>query len=59
MAPRILKPQHEVEVSGKLHVPADLPPGKDHRYPLDRKVGGPQSLCGCGGNNLNKSLYSL
>jgi len=29
-----------MEVSGQLHVPAALPPGKE---PLDRRLGGPQS----------------
>jgi hypothetical protein len=27
--PRILRPQQYVEVSGQLHAPAVLPPGKD------------------------------
>jgi hypothetical protein len=38
-----------MEVSGQLHVPAALPSGKEPRYPLDRRVGGPQSLSGRGG----------
>jgi hypothetical protein len=37
-----------MEVSGQLHGPAALPPGKDH-LPLDRRVGGPQSRSGRGG----------
>jgi hypothetical protein len=28
---------------GQLHAPAALPPGKKPRYPLDRRLGGPQS----------------
>jgi hypothetical protein len=33
-------------VSGQLHAPAALPPGKEPRYPLDRRLGGPQSRSG-------------
>jgi hypothetical protein len=36
-------PQHYLEVRGQLHVPAALPRGKSPRYPLDRRLGGPQS----------------
>jgi len=32
-----------MEVSGQLHAPAALPPGKSPRYPLDRRLGGPPS----------------
>jgi hypothetical protein len=32
-----------MEVSGQLHAPAALPPGKAPRYSLDRRLGGPQS----------------
>jgi hypothetical protein len=35
--------RHKLEVSGQLHAPATLPPGKELRYPLDRLLGGPQS----------------
>jgi hypothetical protein len=35
-----------LEVSGQLHATAALPPGKDPRYPLDRRLGGPQSRSG-------------
>jgi len=31
-----------MEVSGQLFAPAALPPGKEPRYPLDRRLGGPQ-----------------
>jgi hypothetical protein len=30
-------------VSGQLHAPAALPPGKSSRYPLYRRLGGPQT----------------
>jgi hypothetical protein len=34
---------------GQLHAAADLPPGYSPQYPLDRRLAGPQSLCGrCG-----------
>jgi len=32
-----------MEVSGQLHVPAASPPGKNPWYPLDRRLGRPQS----------------
>jgi hypothetical protein len=35
-----------MEMSGQLHAPAALPPGKEPRYPLDRTLGGPQSRSG-------------
>jgi hypothetical protein len=36
-------------VSVQLHAPAALPRGKSYRYPLDRRLGGPQSRSGrCG-----------
>jgi hypothetical protein len=38
-----------MEVSGQLHAPADLPPGKSPWFPLDRRLGGPQSRSGHGG----------
>jgi hypothetical protein len=31
---------------GQLHAPAALPPGKEPRYQLDRRLGGPQSWSG-------------
>jgi hypothetical protein len=40
-----------MEVSGQLHAPASLPPGKSSRYPLDKRVGGPQSRSGRRGEN--------
>jgi len=36
-------------VSGQLHTPAALPAGKNPWYPLDRRLGGPQSRSGRGG----------
>jgi hypothetical protein len=35
-----------LEVSGQLHAPAALPPGKSPRYPFYRRLGGPQSRSG-------------
>jgi hypothetical protein len=35
-----------LEVSGQLHAPAALPPGKSLRYPFYRRLGGPQSQSG-------------
>jgi hypothetical protein len=34
------------KVSGQLHAPPALPPGKGPRYPFDRRLGGPQSRSG-------------
>jgi hypothetical protein len=43
-----------MEVSGQLHAPAALPPGKAPSwYPLDRKLGGPQNRSGRGGEEKN------
>jgi len=30
-----------MKVGGQLHAPITLPPGKETRYPLDRRLGGP------------------
>jgi len=35
-----------MEVSCKFYAPAALPPGKSPRYPLDRRVDGPQNRSG-------------
>jgi hypothetical protein len=35
-----------MEVSGQFHAPAALPQGKSTWYPLDRRLGGPQSRSG-------------
>jgi hypothetical protein len=40
-----------MEVSGQLHVPADYGQGKIPYYPLDRRLGGPQSRSGRGGED--------
>jgi hypothetical protein len=42
-----------MEVSGQLHAPAALLPGKEPCYPLDRRLGGPQSSSGRGGEEKN------
>jgi hypothetical protein len=42
-----------MEVSGQIHDPAALPPGKEHRYPIDRRLGGPQSRSGRGDEEKN------
>jgi hypothetical protein len=39
-------PRHKLKVSGQLQAPSALPPGKEPRYPLDRRLGGPQSRSG-------------
>jgi hypothetical protein len=31
---------------GQFHAPASLPTGKSPQYPLDRRLGGPQSRSG-------------
>jgi hypothetical protein len=47
-----------MEVSGQLHAPADLPQGKSAWYPLDRRMSGPQSRSGCGGEEKNSQPLS-
>jgi len=47
-----------MKVSGELHAPAALPPGKDPLYPLDTRLCGPQSWSGRGGEE-KKSHMSL
>jgi hypothetical protein len=41
IAPRIIDLGTRCEVSGQLHDPVVLPPGKCPCYPLDRRLGGP------------------
>jgi hypothetical protein len=42
-----------MEVNGLLHVPAALPPTKEHRQQSDRRLVGPHGLFGhCGGKIL-------
>jgi hypothetical protein len=45
-----------MEVSGQLHAPAALPQGKSPRYPLDRRLDGPQNRSGRGGEEKNSQL---
>jgi hypothetical protein len=42
-----------MEVSGQLHAPAAFPQGKSRWYPLDRRLGGPQSSSGRDGKEKN------
>jgi hypothetical protein len=42
-----------MEVSGQLHALAILLQGKNPWYPLDRRLGGPWSQSGCGGEEKN------
>jgi hypothetical protein len=46
-------PLHWMEVSGQLHAPTVLPPGKGLWYPLCRRLGGPQSRSSRGGKEKN------
>jgi hypothetical protein len=45
-----------MEVSGQLHASATLPPEKRSSYVLDRRMGGPQSRSGRGGEKKNSQL---
>jgi hypothetical protein len=47
-----------MEVSGQLHDPAALHPGKEPLVPLDRRLGGPQSRSGRGGEEKNSQPQS-
>jgi hypothetical protein len=42
-----------MEVSGQLHAPVALPQRKSRRYPLGRRLGGPHSQSGGGGEVIN------
>jgi hypothetical protein len=42
-----------MEVSGQLHAPAALSQGKSPWYPLERRLDGPQSRSGRGGEEKN------
>jgi hypothetical protein len=42
-----------MKVSGQLRAPDALPPGKNTRYPLDRRLVGPQSRSDSYGVELN------
>jgi hypothetical protein len=48
-----------MELSGKLHAPAALPPRKSPRYLLDMKLGGPQSRSGRCGGEKNLALPGI
>jgi hypothetical protein len=45
-----------MEMSDQLHAPAALLQGKSPRYPLDRRLTGPQSHYGRGGEEKNSQL---
>jgi hypothetical protein len=40
---KLLDTPSHMDVTGTLHAPVALPTGKNPRYPLDRRLGGPQS----------------
>jgi hypothetical protein len=40
-------------MSGQFHAPAALPPGKEHRYALNRRMGGPQIAFGSCGEKIS------
>jgi hypothetical protein len=42
-----------MEVSGQFHSPVALTPEKEPWYPLDRRLGEPQSRSGRGGEEKN------
>jgi hypothetical protein len=42
-----------MEVSGQLHAPAALPPGKEFRHALDKELCVPQSRYGLWGEQKN------
>jgi hypothetical protein len=47
IAPTHSEPRHWMRVSGQHHTPTALyPRGKEPRYPLYRRLGGPQSRSG-------------
>jgi hypothetical protein len=48
-----------MEASGQLHAPAALPLGEILFYPLDRKLGVPQSLSGRGGEEKKLPSFPL
>lgn len=37
-------PQHQVELSGQLHIPAACALGKNPKYPLNRRLGDPEPV---------------
>jgi hypothetical protein len=48
-----------MEVSGQLHAAGALARGKSHRYPLDRRLGGPQNWSGRCGEEKNLALPGI
>jgi len=48
-----------MEVSGQLHAPAALTPRKSQWYPLDRRLDGPKSRSGRGGEEKNSQPLPL
>jgi hypothetical protein len=48
-----------MELSGQIHAPAALPPGKDPRYALDRRLGGTQNRSGRGEEKYPQLLRGL
>jgi hypothetical protein len=45
-----------MELCGKLHAPAAVPPKKEPWYPLDKRLSGPKSCSGRGGEEKNPKL---
>jgi len=43
-------------MSGQLHAPVALPPGKEPQVPLGKRLGGPLSRSGGGGEEKNSQL---
>jgi hypothetical protein len=48
-----------MEMSRKLHAPAALPQWKSSRYPLDRRLGGPQNRSGRGGEKKFQPVQGI
>jgi len=46
-----------MEVSFQLHIPANLPPGKEPLYTMDRRMDVPQRWSEC--NGKEKKVHSL
>jgi len=59
IAPRIHWPRHYMEMSGQLHVPITLPPGKSPWYPLDSRLGGTQTISIQEAHNHQYMKYNL
>jgi hypothetical protein len=47
-----------MEVSGQLHAPAALRPGKSPRHQFQSRLSGPQSRSGRGADKKNKSFHT-